>query len=190
MSLLPELLPLLLKGLDLPADFSRCLHIALRRPVLPQMLHLALRNRCTPLSRVQLCHSRHTWTSRHQFPLAWADCSSPPSFASTAPHSHTTLSRRKCRSRDRSLGLFQDSSRECFTSFVSQRGHVHLLHQLQPSQPLISLECQKMSTGTETRLRASPLQRSCRIARASFQTRSCRSGHRALVSRAPSHGQK
>ena len=42
---LPELLPLLLEGLDLPADFSRCLHIALRCPVWPQLLHFASRNR-------------------------------------------------------------------------------------------------------------------------------------------------
>ena len=34
-----------------------------------------------------------------------------------------------------------------------------------------------MSTGSETRLRASPLQQSCRIACVSFQTRSCRSVH-------------
>ena len=88
------------------------------------------------------------------------------------------------------LGLLQTSNRECLTSVVSQRGHVHLPHQLQPSQSLVLQDCQGMSTGTETRLRASPHQRSCRIDRVSFETRSSRSGHPALVSRAPSHDQR
>ena len=35
------------------------------------------------------------------------------------------------------LGLLQTSNRECLASVVSQRGHVHLPHQLQPSQPLV-----------------------------------------------------
>ena len=34
------------------------------------------------------------------------------------------------------LGLLQTSNRERLTNVVSQRGHVHLRHQLQPSQPL------------------------------------------------------
>ena len=68
------------------------LHIALKCPVLPQVLHFALRIDIS-LSRVQYCHSTHTLTSRHQFPLAWVDCPSPPSFARTDPHLHTTLSR-------------------------------------------------------------------------------------------------
>ena len=74
--LLPELLPLLLEGLDLPADFSRCLHIALRCPVLPQLLHIALLNQHLVFSCPAL---------PQQAP--------PPSFASTDPHLHTTLSR-------------------------------------------------------------------------------------------------
>ena len=51
---LPELLPLLLERLNLSADFSRRLHIALRCPVLPQLLHFALRNR--HLALPQLAH--------------------------------------------------------------------------------------------------------------------------------------
>ena len=125
------------------------------------------------LSRVQLCHNKHTLTSLHQFSLAWADCSSPPSFASTDPHLHTTLS-SFVEHADVSgvfqrsfLGLLQTSNRECLTSVVSQRGHVHLPHQLLPSQRLCPQGCQGMSTGTETHLRASPHQRSCRICRVS-----------------------
>ena len=57
--LLPELVPLLLEGLDLPADFSRCLHIALRCPVLPQLLHLALWNRHLAFSCPALLQQAH-----------------------------------------------------------------------------------------------------------------------------------
>ena len=44
---------------DLPADFSRCLHIALRCPVLPQLLHLALRNRHLAFSCPALPQQAH-----------------------------------------------------------------------------------------------------------------------------------
>ena len=86
---LPELLLLLVEGLDFPADFSRCLHIALRCPIAAlriaestlRFLVSSFATAGTPL------------TSRHQFPLAWADCSRPPLFASIDPRLHTTLSR-------------------------------------------------------------------------------------------------
>ena len=45
------------------------------------------------LSCPALPQQAHTLTSRHQFTLAWADCTSPPSFASTDPHLHATLAR-------------------------------------------------------------------------------------------------
>ena len=105
------------------------------RAIRPRSCHNCCTWHCgidTSLSRVQLCHSRHTLTSRHQFPLAWADCSSPPSFASIGPHLHTTV-----LFQSSFLGLFQTSNRERLTGIVSQRGHAHLPHQLLPSQPLV-----------------------------------------------------
>ena len=51
--------PLLLEGLDLPADFSRCLHVALGCPVLPQLLHFALRNRHLAFSCPALPQQAH-----------------------------------------------------------------------------------------------------------------------------------
>ena len=140
----------------------------------------------TSLSRVQLCHSKHTLTARHQFLLAWAGCTSLPSFASTGPHLHTTLSRfvehagRKCYSIDRSLAFLRTSYRECLTSTRSRS----LASPATAISATCPPDCQWMSTGTETRLR------SCRIAPVLSQTRSCRSGHSPFASRALSHGQR
>ena len=109
-------------------------------------------------------------------------CSSPPSFRQVLIHTctHNTVQvcgarRRKC-SFSEIVGLSRPAivsvSRGCR---LPASCHVLLADiSVLPSQPLCPQGRQRMSTGTETRLRASPLQQSCRIARVSFQTRSCR----------------
>ena len=87
----PPLLPLLLERLDLPTDFTRCLHIFLRCSVLPHLLHFALRNRHFDFSCPLFYHNRHTLTQQNRFPLTWAEQhSNPQSFADTDPRLYTT----------------------------------------------------------------------------------------------------
>ena len=135
---LPELLPML-EGLDLPADFSRCLHIALRCPVLPQLLHLALRNRHLAFSCPALPQQAHV------------DITAPISIGVGCLLESTVVRKYCCTQHcpglwstktyvlfQRSfLCPFQTSNRECLTSLVSQRSHVYLPHQRQRSQPLV-----------------------------------------------------
>ena len=122
----PELLPQLLEGLDLPADFSRCRALIV-------LDHKCCTSHCgidTSLSQCPACATEHTLTPRHQFPLAWADCTSPPSFANTDPHLLTTLSR-----------FVEHTERPAIVS-VSQASSPNETtltwpHQLEPSQPLV-----------------------------------------------------
>ena len=144
---LVELLPLLLEGLDLPADLPRCLHIAPRCPVWPQLLHLALRNRHLTFSWPALPQQAHVdITVRISIGVGRSFAFFRPAFVSVS------------RASSPNEVMFT-----CLISFCTSA--------------TCPQGCQVMSTGTETRLRASPLQQSCRIVRVSFQTRSCRSVH-------------
>ena len=135
--------------------FSSCLHIALRCRSLAIIEALRIAE-STPrfLSCPALPQQAHTLTPRHQFTLAWADCTSPPSFASTDPHLHATLA-RFCGAR-RPKCCFQrivpwPSPEQQYVSVSHERRLPTTSSSLASSASAISAicssDCQRMSTG-------------------------------------------
>ena len=139
---LPELLPLLLEGLDLPADISRCLHIASEMPGLATIA--ALRISESTLRFLVSSFATASTRCHHGTNFHWRGLT-----ARVHRRSHVLIytCTQHCRGlwsaltqvlfQSSFLSLFQTSSRESFTRVVSQRSHVHLPHQLLPSQPLV-----------------------------------------------------
>ena len=114
-------------------------------PSLATIAALRIAESTPRVSRVQLCHSKHTLTSRHQSisigvgSTARVHRPSQVLIYTCTQHCPQVCGarRRECCSRDRSLAFSRPTIVSVSRASSPSEVMLHLLHQLQPSQPLV-----------------------------------------------------